>query len=142
MEDMLETLLAIEQIKALKARYFRTMDSKDWEGLSDCFTADLYADFRDGPGMLVEGRDAYIAQISEILQDASTIHHGHMPEISVHSETEATGIWAMEDIVELPGMSLQGWGHYHESYRKEQGQWRISSIRLSRLKLNQTSAAK
>ena len=68
MNEDIQRLADIESIKALKARYFRTMDTKDWKGLSDCFTDDLVADFREGPGMLAHGRENYISQISEILQ--------------------------------------------------------------------------
>lgn len=130
-------ILAVEAIKSLKARYFRTMDSKDWAGLSDCFTEDLVADFRDGPGTLIHGREEYMTMIADVLKEATTVHHGHMPEINIESATSASGIWAMEDIVEMPGMKLQGWGHYHETYRKQAGHWRIASIRLTRLKLVQ-----
>ena len=133
--DKLQFLIDVEEIKSLKAKYFRSMDSKDWQGLSSCFTEDLVADFRQGPGMLAEGRDNYIQQISEILANATTIHHGHMPEIDVLSATSATGVWSMEDIVKLPDVSLQGWGHYHESYRKEEGHWRIATIKLTRIRL-------
>ena len=133
--DKLQFLIDVEEIKSLKAKYFRSMDSKDWQGLSSCFTEDLVADFRQGPGMLAEGRDNYIQQISEILANATTIHHGHMPEIDVLSATSATGVWSMEDIVKLPDVSLQGWGNYHESYRKEEGDWRIATIKLTRIRL-------
>ena len=137
MTDAEQTLLALEDIRALKARYFRAMDTKDWALLASCFTEDLHADFRAGPGMLVEGREAYMAQISEILKDATTVHQGHMPEITLLDPDNATGVWAMEDLVQLPGISLQGWGHYHERYRREEGVWKIASIRLSRLRLVQ-----
>ncbi len=130
-------LLEVESIKCLKARYFRAMDTKDWDLLAFCFTEDLEADFRAGPGMLANGRETYISQLRQILADAVTIHHGHMPEIALLDNGEATGIWAMEDIVILPGLTLQGWGHYHERYRKEEGAWRISHTRLSRLRLIQ-----
>lgn len=133
----LQQLLDIESIKSLKARYFRSMDTKDWAGLSDCFSEDLVADFTEAPGMLAEGREAYMSQLMEILKDATTVHHGHMPEIEILDDGNATGIWAMEDIVEMPGLSLQGWGHYHESYRKEGGEWKIATIKLTRLRLNQ-----
>ena len=33
-------LLAIEEIKQLKARYFRFLDTKDWAGLTTVFTPD------------------------------------------------------------------------------------------------------
>lgn len=135
------TLLDVEAIHQLKARYFRSMDTKDWDGLSACFTKDLEADFREGPGMLAHGRDNYIEQISAILADATTIHHGHTPEIVILDESRARGIWAMDDIVVLPGLQLQGWGHYHECYRKENDVWRIAKIRLTRLRLLQNGEA-
>jgi hypothetical protein len=135
------TLFDVEAIRQLKARYFRSMDMKDWDGLAACFTEDLEADFREGPGMLAYGRDNYIEQISVILADATTIHHGHMPEIIILDEKSARGIWAMDDIVILPGLQLQGWGHYHELYRKENNAWRIAKIRLTRLRLLQNGEA-
>lgn len=137
MDQHLQTLLDIESIRALKARYFRAMDSKDWEALTSCFTEDLVADFREAPGMLAQGRDSYMEQLVAVLKDATTVHHGHMPEIEILDSDSAKGIWAMEDFVEFPGLSLQGWGHYHETYRKAEGHWRISHIRLTRLRLIQ-----
>ena len=132
----IEWLIAVEEIKALKAKYFRYMDTKNWQGLSECFSEDLDADFREAPGSKTSDRSEYMAIIQHALQDARTVHHGHMPEITIHDQSSASGIWAMEDIVELPGMNLQGWGHYHEEYRKEKDGWVISRIRLSRLRLN------
>ena len=130
-----DQLLAIEAIKRLKARYFRSMDCKHWEELADCFTEDLVADFRAAPGMFSEGRDNYMRSLVDALGNAPTVHHGHMPEIELLDEHNARGTWAMDDIVELPGLSLRGWGHYHEEYRREDGHWRISRMRLSRLRL-------
>ena len=130
-----EQLADIEAIKVLKARYFRSMDNKDWTALKDCFTEDLSADFRDAPGMLSEGREDYMTALEAALAQARTVHHGHMPEIALEDEHNATGIWAMQDWVDLPGISLRGWGHYHERYRKEHGVWRIAAIRLTRLRL-------
>ena len=128
-------LADLESIKALKARYFRSMDSKDWAALAECFTADLHADFRLAPGMLSEGREQYMEDLVAALENATTVHHGHMPEIEFVDENNATGTWAMEDIVDMPGIALRGWGHYHECYRRESGGWRICSIRLTRLRL-------
>ncbi|MEM9254865.1 MAG: nuclear transport factor 2 family protein [Pseudomonadota bacterium] len=135
MEPNLSVLLDIEAIKSLKARYFRCMDTRDWEGLRLCFTEDLVADFRAAPGMLSQGRDNYMSALKEALTGAQTVHHGHTPEISIVNQHEAEGTWAMEDLVELPSLSLQGWGHYHERYRREQEGWKICYIRLSRLRL-------
>jgi ketosteroid isomerase-like protein len=40
----------IEAIHQLKARYFRTMDTKDWDGLAAVFTEDVVIDMTgEGP---------------------------------------------------------------------------------------------
>jgi len=35
-----QMLWDVEQIKQLKARYFRLLDTKDWDGFADLFTDD------------------------------------------------------------------------------------------------------
>lgn len=124
----------IEAIKALKARYFRTMDTKDWEGMRQVFTDDVEMDTTSAGGGLLSGADEFMEFLKEALGDAITVHQGHMPEIEVTGEFTATGIWALNDIVIWPnGMRLDGYGHYHETYAKQDGQWRIASSRLTRL---------
>lgn len=140
----LERLSIIDAIQQLKARYFRTLDSKDWVGYQNVFTPDLLADMRDANGQrdesqLIRGAANYVAGLAPLLQDVITVHHGHSPEIQVVSASEATGIWAMEDKLwpgdgsPLPFRHLHGYGHYHERYLRWEGEWRISEIRLSRL---------
>ena len=124
----------VEAIKQLKARYFRTMDTKDWDGMRQVFTDDVVVDTTEAGGSLVAGSDEFLAGLQAVLADAVTIHHGHMPEIDVTSATTATGIWALHDIVIFPnGVRLDGYGHYHETYAKDADGWRISSLRLTRL---------
>ena len=64
---------------------------------------------------------------------AQSIHQGYMPEIELTSATTATGIWSMYDQVRLPTCIFEGWGHYSETYIKENGAWKIKSIHLTRL---------
>jgi hypothetical protein len=143
MDDIAE-LKAVRAIEALKARYFRAMDMKDWAALEAVFTTDLVADFRDAtpqhqPEMLIHGVKPYLAMLAPTLEKVITVHHGHMPEISIQDDDHATGIWAMEDLLwpgphsDLPFRRLHGWGHYHESYRREDGEWKIAATRLTRL---------
>jgi hypothetical protein len=73
-----------------------------------------------------------------VLRDATTVHHGHMPEIAAHRPDTATGIWAMYDFVDMPQLVLHGWGHYHEEYAQQGGAWRIRRSRLTRLRLDIT----
>ena len=60
-----------------------------------------------------------------------------MPEIDFISDSEAKGVWAMEDIVDHGDNVLYGQGHYHETYRKLDGAWRIASVHLTRIRLGQ-----
>lgn len=124
----------VEAIRRLKARYFRTLDTKDWQGMRRVFTDDVVIDTSDAGGERVSGADTFIALLQQVLAGTTTVHHGHMPEIDLTSEDTATGIWALHDIVIWPnGTRLDGYGHYHETYRKADGQWRIASSRLARL---------
>ena len=59
--DTIERLAAIEDIKRLKARYFRCMDMKDWAGLEAVFAPDLVADFP-------EISEQYVYQVTGIRQ--------------------------------------------------------------------------
>jgi hypothetical protein len=59
----------------------------------------------------------------------------HAPEIELTSATTARGVWALEDVVRFgPGVNLRGYGHYQETYEKIDGQWRIKSSKLTRLR--------
>lgn len=124
----------LEAIKQLKARYFRTMDEKDWAAMRDVFTDDVVMDTTGAGGRVVTGADEFVAGLIEVLDGATTVHHGHMPEIALTSPTTATGIWALHDIVIWPnGTRLDGYGHYHETYEKTDRGWRIASSTLTRL---------
>ena len=124
----------IEAIKQLKARYFRTMDTKDWDAMRQVFTDDLVADTSEAGGNVIKGADEFVAFLKETLSGATTVHQGHMPEIVLSSPTTASGIWALNDLVIWPnGVRLDGYGHYHETYEKVGDEWRIKTLTLTRL---------
>lgn len=143
----MEALAEIEAIKQLKARYFRCMDTKDWPGFRELFTPDAVFDVRgalesprpdtsyDEPPIV--GIDAIVSYVSSGLASLISVHHGHMPEIEVLAPNEARGVWSMSDILVAPKGGpfriLRGFGHYRETYRKSSGEWRIATLRLTRL---------
>ena len=105
----IERYLALEEIKQLKARYFRYLDTKNWSGMETLFTPDAQAVYNlvdaSGLGTLNEpvvGPSAIAAFIQRGVDPLVTVHHGHMPEIELTSETTARAIWAMEDILQDP----------------------------------------
>jgi ketosteroid isomerase-like protein len=124
----------IEAIKQLKARYFRLMDTKDWDGLARVFTDDVTIDVTAEGGGVTNTLDQYLPTLQTLIGDVITVHHGHTPEIELTSTTTATGIWALEDQLWWPdGTHMHGFGHYHETYSKAGGEWRIQSMTITRL---------
>ena len=143
-EDLLRRLCDIEAIKQLKARYFRLMDQKKWDEWALVFAEDAHLVVPEG-GVDERGRAAVVASVSGVLEGVRTVHHGHMPEIEITGADTARGTWAMFDYVEFPPspsggrLGLQGFGHYTEEYVREDGEWRISSLHLSRLRIDPLS---
>jgi hypothetical protein len=134
MEDA-AALMEIEAIKQLKARYCRYLDTKDWQAWRGIFTDDFLSDTSQAGGKVICGADEFVAFTSKSLGNRATAHQVHAPEIELRSATTARGVWALEDVVRLaPGVNLRGYGHYHETYEKTDGQWRITSSKLTRLR--------
>jgi uncharacterized protein (TIGR02246 family) len=132
----------IEAIKQLKARYFRTMDTKDWSGMRQVFTDDVVMDTSAAGGDVVAGADEFLAFLQPTLQEAITVHHGHMPEIEISGPSTARGIWALQDTIMWPdGTRMEGYGHYHETYEQVAGEWRIKSSTLTRLHVDFSTPA-
>jgi SnoaL-like domain len=139
-----EQLSDLYEIQKLKARYFRCMDTKQWEGFRDCFTDDMQlimddARVPESTTPSFPSPDALVGFLRK-LDGAITVHHGHMPEIDFVDRDHATGIWAMYDWVDDPevlGGAWRGFGHYHEQYRRcDDGRWRIAHVHLTRLRVN------
>ncbi|OIN81277.1 nuclear transport factor 2 family protein [Mycobacterium malmoense] len=132
----------LEAIRQLKARYCRFLDTKDVESWRGVFTTDVVvtldmavstggADPMTAPP--IEGVDNFVPMVMGGLENLATMHHCHTPEIALTSPTTATGIWAMEDLLIFgDGRELHGAGHYHETYEKQGGAWRIKTLRLTR----------
>ena len=136
-----DKLMAIEEIRQLKARYFRCLDTKDWDGFAAVFAAQGVLDHRSAEmDHAVTGAQAIADSVAEAVRDAITVHHGHMSEIEVLSPTSARGIWAMEDKLwwpeGFPIKAIHGYGHYHEEYECVEGEWKISVNRLTRLRFD------
>ena len=98
------TLLEIEAIKQLKARYCRLLDTKDWQGWRDLFSDDFLSDTSSAGGKVIRGADEFVAFTRKGLRNQATVHQVHAPEIELTSPTTARGVWALEDVVRFgPG---------------------------------------
>jgi 3-phenylpropionate/cinnamic acid dioxygenase small subunit len=154
MTDSAEIQAYIE-ISQVKARYCRTLDTKDWAGYADVFTEDFELDTSPAGGAPpIKGRDAAIKYIRSSIDKAKTAHQVHNLELTLRGD-EADVVWAMNDRVTwdparsmVPGaVGHTGYGHYHERYVRKDGRWRIAKSRLSYLQFDlhhesdQTAAA-
>ncbi|WP_183093510.1 nuclear transport factor 2 family protein [Nocardioides stalactiti] len=132
-------LVAIEAIRQLKYRYFRTLDLKQWDDFGDCLAEDVVARYgtqaMDKP-LHFDTRADVVSYMSENLGTGIiTIHIANHPEIQVDGDT-ATGSWGFEDTVIVPDfkVTIRGGGYYQDTYRKDSdGQWRIASTRYERI---------
>lgn len=132
-------------LRALKARYFRAVDAQDWSLLRTLFTED--ARF-EGFAFAAPGPDGFVDGVSSYLTGLVSVHHGFTPEYRGLTEDRVRGIWVMEDYlfwppgtrgykgVTVPGQwGIRGFGHYEEEYERSEQGWRISFMRLSRVRV-------
>lgn len=137
MRDQLSMLSAIRD---RKAKYCRFVDTKRWDDLADILIANPKLRFYATDGSLIFGFDStaeWIDLMKSYLDGAHTIHQIHNEEFEVVSDTEIRAIWSMEDYLKLAEgpdrpASMHGFGHYHETWRLEDGKWRIAKIDLRR----------
>lgn len=147
----IEKLLAIEEIRTLFARRLRYMDTGEWHRYAALHTDDAISETFssvsiDGQaiGAPIVGSSAIAAAIEHYMTGGiapvTSVHHAHTPEIDFVSDSEATGIWPMEDHLWWRDGAreefLHGYGHYHERYRKVGDHWLIAHRRLSRLRVD------
>ena len=121
-------------ISAVKARYCRLLDTKDWSGFAALLTEDFELDVSEGTSVpVIRGRDAAVKQIRSSVASARTAHQVHSPEITLDGANRAQVIWAMQDRVvwgeeqaaRIGRSGLTGYGHYHERYVRQDGEWKI-----------------
>ena len=152
--DTLQKLLAIEEIKKMKARYFRGVDTKNWDLLASTLTEDVVCDYRgattdpvtginaapETTGEPLVGRKFAVDAIKSVLATVTTVHHGYMPEIEIVDENSATGIWSMSDTLRFPKggdvEEIAGYGHYYDTYVRINGTWLTKTLRLPRLRVD------
>lgn len=133
----LQQLSDLEDIKLLKHRYFRGIDTADEALLSTLFTDDVSVTYNGGEYAvkLSGAADMVDFLMNSFHSDSVAMHHGHMPEISFLSDEEAEGIWYLEDIF----ISLErrdytvGSALYRDIYRKVGGAWKIAVTTYDRI---------
>lgn len=137
-----DRLLHAAAIGRVKSGYFRHLDLEDWPALEALFAAEVVVEFPGRPAL--HGREALLEALQTHHRDAEvvTVHHGHMPEIDVADDGTATGVWAMSDYVDRVWHAdgrreaWRGYGHYHDEFVHRDGSWVITSMRLTRIRVD------
>lgn len=129
-------LLEIEKIKQLKARYLRGLDTNDWEVFAGSMSEDCTGRYNGGK-LSFEARDEIVAFMRENLagDKVLTLHQGHQPEIELVDEDNARGSWYLQDmVIHLEaGVRIYGSAIYQDTYRKENGEWKICATGYQRV---------
>jgi hypothetical protein len=139
--DGLTRLLALEDIKLLRAKYCRSIDSHTFDRLHDVLTADFLLDMSPTGKVLgtevkpIAGRDTVIAMMHESFSKLKMLLHiVTIPEIEFQDESHATGVWRQETYInetrpDSPDFGL-AYATVFDTYRKEPEGWRIASVRV------------
>ncbi|GAB92373.1 nuclear transport factor 2 family protein [Gordonia rhizosphera] len=136
--DTVEALIAFEGIRRTKARYQYLLDTKQWDEWASLFTEDFRWETQGG--VVVEGREKFVEMTRTYIDKVSTVHQVHAPVLDLLSPTTASGIWPMFDYVELEEGAAQGYGYYHETYRLEGSEWKLTTQFLSRIRMDNVEA--
>jgi hypothetical protein len=139
-------IIELENIRQLKYRYLRGVDTHDIELLRTCFAEEATASYSGGAYTLA-GRDQILKFIADVMDPSSwSSHIALSPEISFIDQDHAEGIWRLQDTVQFTksnpavthtkiegGVELQGAGYYHDRYIRLNGDWKINYIGYNRI---------
>ncbi|HXK26045.1 MAG TPA: nuclear transport factor 2 family protein [Myxococcota bacterium] len=147
----IERLIAIEEIKQAKARYFRGVDTADTALVKGVLADDCVLDYNGCCVDPASGRD-FLPAMNVVMRGSASwtssalssagivsVHHSHNAEVTLTGDNSADAIWSMTDRLYLPVGApyslMTGFGYYHETWVKTDGAWRIKTLRISRLRV-------
>lgn len=133
----LQQLSDLEEIRTLKHRYFRCIDTANLRELGELFTEDVRVDYRGGAYRVqLQGRDQMLEFLANSFNaDVLARHHGHMPEIQLTGNDSAEGTWYLEDIFMSLSRRDCTWGTalYRDRYVRVGGVWKITQTEYDRV---------
>lgn len=137
----LERLLALEDIRLLRAKYCRYIDTHEFDRLTEVLSEDFVLDMSPASKVLggrtqpIRGRDAVIGHMNAHYATLNKLLHiTTIPIIEFSDEDNAVGIWRQETFVKEGREDFVGAGIAYatatDTYRKVDGTWRLTSVRL------------
>lgn len=138
LEKEVQKLNDIEAIKSLKGKYFRCLDSKLWDELETTLSPNIVTSYSDGK-LVFKGPKEVTNYFKEVMPvEEISMHMGHTPEITIDSETVATGRWYLQDKLiftdgKFKGIEVNGGAFYTDKYEKINGEWLIVETGYERI---------
>lgn len=127
-------LESIEGIRQLQAKYQRCLDTRDFDGIAECFAEDVCSSYDNGK-MSYEGRDAVMMFLCNVMRlNMPSTHLIHGGEVDIIDEFHAHAKWFLEDYLlhQRYKMKLHGAAIYEVDYVKIEDKWLIKSIGYKR----------
>ena len=118
-------------LQDLVARFANSFDLKEWDRLAECLTANVHTDYSDLRGTPPEtiSREELVGQRRSALQDLQTHHLSGNVEMALSGETASLKVSMMIHRRNEAGDTLTTHCLYFFGAQREQGVWRICSIR-------------
>jgi hypothetical protein len=126
----------IEEIKTVKYRYLRALDTKHWDDFADTMTPDIVGEYGGSLGEEhhFTDRDSLVDFMRTSLPaNVISEHRVTHPEITIDGN-EASAVWYLQDRVIVPEFDfmLIGAAFYNDSYRRTAAGWKICATGYKR----------
>ncbi len=123
-------------IKTVKYRYLRALDTKKWGEFAATLTEDVTGDYGSSVGEThhFTDRESLVDYMRASLPaNVITEHRVTHPEVTIDGD-EASATWYLQDRVIVADFDfmLIGAAFYHDRYRRTADGWRISSTGYER----------
>lgn len=139
LEKEVQRLKDVQAIKEVKSRYFRALDTKNWDELETTLAPDIETSYSDGK-LVFHGPKEVTNYFKESMPKTEiTLHQGHNPEIYFESDDVAFGHWYLQDNLifaegnPYEGLQIQGSAIYTDKYVRVDGKWLIQDTGYLRI---------
>ncbi len=135
LEERIQRLEDIEAIRYLQAKYQRSLDTRDFNGIAECFADDVVSAYGNGD-MSFTGKDMVIGFLMKAMTvTMPSAHMIHGGEIDILDATTAKGKWYLQDYLfnKDHNINIYGAAIYENTYVKIDGEWKIREIGYKRL---------
>ncbi len=134
LEERIQRLEDIEAIRYLQAKYQRCLDSRDFNGVAECFADTVVSAYGNGE-MSFEGKEKVLGFLMNSMSvDMPSAHMIHGGEIDILDGEHAVAKWYLEDylIYKTYNINIHGAAIYQNAYIKKDGKWLINEIGYTR----------